>query len=576
GQLVIPDWEVHPPALHASTITIAMEAGKMYDIKLEYFEATLGAQVELLWSNTIKPERVTIPKSQVYPIAFDLDVNADNDLLDTVDGAADYLPGYEGNVQKVSTGNSFNTDTYAGQRMKLVLDGVGLNNANVTKVEFVVNAVSALEGYAANRTHASLLTPTTHEDYSFHKHENYRNNGQNIYTITRTSTEGTAGPDNAPAGGQMEATKTWVNFYAKDYGGSAQVEARVYIGGAQPDYTLKLILPKDTDFDGFADKWEIQMGKRWTTQYNLPAFTVSAALTHFTPGYDPATNTYRDAELEDPDGKPQATRPLVDQSEKGDAHDIVEEYRGYILDGGGLDGNGANGHAGGHIRLDPARKEILLEVDRAEVLNNVPAGGLAGVLNGAASVFSHAPFGMPNPAAPRGAGIYVYYLFDEVAYNAPAVINAGSLGATRDTASARAAVTSQLATDFVHLLFVDTGLQIGDSAETYDTTPILERGTLIATSQLNTKYGPGNAYGVTNIPEAFMTVVAHELTHMLFERVSVGVWNAQEHVDGPLATYEAELMYKVPTKKNRELATVTILPVVQQEMKVKQNQGITP
>ncbi len=71
-----------------------------------------------------------------------------------------------------------------------------------------------------------------------------------------------------------------------------------------------------------------------------------------------------------------------------------------------------------------------------------------------------------------------------------------------------------------------------------------------------------------------MIVLAHELTHTLFEKVNVGDWDASEHLSGLPETYEAELMYEVSTKKNRELGTVTINKIVQQEIRVKNNQGI--
>jgi len=304
------------------------------------------------------------------------------------------------------------------------------------------------------------------------------------------------------------------------------------------------------------------MGKRWSAQYGLPAKTELEARTMF---HRDAAN---DAEFADPDKVGTTPEgPLSAQAETGDAHSVFEEYRGYILDGGGLNGAGANGHAGGHIRLDPARKEILLEVDRAAVLNNLPAGGIAAVMNGASGVFSNAT---------RGAGIYMYWLMDEVTLAAPTAVdlNAGfALSSSRDTAINRPNVTTTaLATDFIHVLFVDANL--GQSAGTKDSGDLLSRGAMISVSEMNERYKLGNRYGVTNIPEAYMTVMAHEITHMLFEKVSVGVWDESEHVTGPLETYEAELMYQPPTKKNRELSTVKISPVVQQEIKVKENQGI--
>ena len=313
-----------------------------------------------------------------------------------------------------------------------------------------------------------------------------------------------------------------------------------------------------TTGDGIADKWEIAMGKRWALQYGVAEWTDAVALTKF--------NNAFDDELADPDG---AAGPLVEQGkpgpnlpgETGDAHEVKEEYRGYILDGG------SGGFTGGHIRLDPARKEILVEADRAAVLNNLPEGGLKGVLNGASGVFS-------NPT--RGAGIYMYWLMDEEELAAPTVLELATddaMEASRDTAAERQNPTSnRLATDFIHVFFVDANL--GNSAATSDRGPLVKRAVGVSISEMNKKYAPGNAYGVVNIPEAYMTVLAHEITHMLVEPGIVGVWDKFEHIVGPAATYQSELMYAAPTKKNRELATVTISTTVQQEMKVKSNQGI--
>jgi hypothetical protein len=505
------------------------------------------------------------------PVVFDLDVNADGDLADPVDGAANYLPGYEGTTPKVSIGSTFNSDSYQRQRMKLILEGFGTATPNITRVTFelVPAETSSHPGYASNRTHASIQAAGTQYDYSFLPNQDYFTDPANpaiITTIIPASMEQQR--DGLPVGGQMQPNRTWINLYAKDYGGATQAKVTVYhtVGGVeQVNLIATLDVPKDTDNDGFADKWEVEMAARWATQYLQPAFTDAEALAKFAPQGAGGPQYTQDDEEQDPDGIGTGRDRLVSQAEVGDAHTILEEYRGYILDGGGLDGAGQNGHAGGHIRLDPARKEILLEVDRTAVLNNLPAT-LPAILDGAAKVFSNAD---------RGAGIYLYYLFDELALATPTRAQNDSseaLEISRDTASARLNATPILATDFIHVLFVDKDL--GNSADNRDTGALVRRGVTVSTTEMNAKYGPGNAFGVVNIPEAFMTVVAHEITHSLFERRSVGVWDDAEHVTGPLATYEAELMYQPPTKKNRELATVTILPIVQQEIKVKSNQGI--
>ncbi len=494
---------------------------------------------------------------------FDLDVNADGDLLDAVDGAAGYLPGYEGAVAKVSRGSSFNVPNYQGQQMKLVLDGIGKTNADVTKVEFVIDQVSSWDGYASNRTDPSLEGETSKEDYSFRRNGN---EPTRTIAITPTSIESTA--NGGAYGGAMDDTKTWVNFYCKDFGGASRLQARIYRGLAVE--TLLLSVPVDNDSDGLADKWEIEMGKRWSAQYGLPPMTDTAAKAMFNripTNTDPAV----DNELADPDG---VGGPLSPQAEAGDAHTVMEEYRGYILDGGGLDGNGVNGHAGGHIRLDPARKEILVEVDRAAVLNNVPGNDLKPILNGASGVFSQAT---------RGAGIYMYWLMDEAALDLPKdkldtdEKRVAAWKASRDTVAARAAAIPNLATDFIHLLVVGEN---GMGAVTWDKgNELAERGTMLAVSDMKTaQVAPLDP---ARFDERLMTATAHEITHMLSDKTDFGAFDGGEHtsdangIGGPDdAEDQTDIMYYGRVRGRMEIATIKFFPVVQAELKVRSKRAL--
>ena len=490
------------------------------------------------------------------PIRFDLDVNANGSLNDSVDLAANYLPGYEGDVQKISTGNRFNSDIYTGQRMKLILDGIGSNLA-ITKVVFTLSSTD-LVGYASNYSVAMIEGAGKAKDYSFRYAQDSDSDSQ---IVDMSSTESTL--DGKPFGGQIEATKTWVNFYCKDYGGAATVSALVYVqngAGEQLAWSFPLAVPKDDDGDKIADKWEQAMYARGLVQYNeIRNFT----LAQFSPNDD--------KEAADPDG----TGPLVSQAEEGDAHTVLEEYRGYILDGGGFDGAGANGFTGGHIRLDPNRKEILLEVDEAATLNNVPAGGLPWVLNGASKVFSNAT---------RGAGIYMYYLTDEVGLD---LLRAdvdddakrmAALQASRDTANARTTGIPNLTSDFIHLLIVDDSGAGNTGAVTYDLPGVLaKRGSFLSVTNM---FDTQAAFGLdtAKFDERMMTTTAHEITHLLFERTD-GPFNASEHTKDPNgngmvdAEDETDLMYQFTKRGNRELATVKFFPVVQIELKVKSNQA---
>lgn len=64
GQLVIDNWTPHPPT--ENTGTISLEAGKRYDVKLEYYEEGGGSTLRLEWKPPAQPREVT-PTAQLFP-----------------------------------------------------------------------------------------------------------------------------------------------------------------------------------------------------------------------------------------------------------------------------------------------------------------------------------------------------------------------------------------------------------------------------------------------------------------------------------------------------------------------------
>jgi hypothetical protein len=143
------------------------------------------------------------------PVRIELDVNGNKSLNDAVDRSWNYLPGYEGNTPKVSTGLTFNAPDYVGQLMKIVVEGAG-KNAALTEVRYEMNIVTSEEGYAQNATHANITGANKEQDFSFKQLQDHA-----IFTVTQATTEAD--------GGLMEANKTWADFWAKDYGGKATV-----------------------------------------------------------------------------------------------------------------------------------------------------------------------------------------------------------------------------------------------------------------------------------------------------------------------------------------------------------------
>ncbi|MBO9998033.1 MAG: hypothetical protein J7641_03330 [Cyanobacteria bacterium SID2] len=63
-QLIIDQWQLQGATEHTGTLDL--EAGRHYDIKLEYFENKGGASAQLLWSSPSQNQEV-IPQSQLYP-----------------------------------------------------------------------------------------------------------------------------------------------------------------------------------------------------------------------------------------------------------------------------------------------------------------------------------------------------------------------------------------------------------------------------------------------------------------------------------------------------------------------------
>jgi hypothetical protein len=76
---------------------------------------------------------------------------------------------------------------------------------------------------------------------------------------------------------------------------------------------------------------------------------------------------------------------------------FFQEYRGFVLDGGYF-------HSGGHKRLSPAKKEMLLEVDIMEDIINMSDSAIESVLDDSAYLFN------------QDSGVGLYWALDEKTY----------------------------------------------------------------------------------------------------------------------------------------------------------------
>jgi hypothetical protein len=324
--------------------------------------------------------------------------------------------------------------------------------------------------------------------------------------------------------------------------------------------------------DGLADKWERAMAARWRSQYGPNVFYPQDGRRYF--------SMDDDKERRSPGG---IGSGYTAQFEIGDGHTALEEYRGYILDGGGFNGLGGNGHPGGHIRLNPARKELLVEVDQGIPLQQVPNNDIPAILDGAAKVFSSESFfGNAN----RGAGIYMYYVLDQSLAIPKAQVDtlnkiATKLHTTRSTT---------LRSDFLHLLFINAGcmnasdpnglasvpaLSIGAP-----TLPLTARGAVLATTEMDSEY-PAGKY--PKRLDVFATTVAHELTHLLIETSGVPEFDGEEHTqdaNGDMVNDDPDdrscLMHHIPGIESLEISSVRFFPIVQQQLRTRTSEGLVP
>lgn len=66
GRLVIDEWHLSEPQEY--TGTIALEAARLHDIRLEYFQRPRWAQITLRWSSASQPREV-VPTARLYPLS---------------------------------------------------------------------------------------------------------------------------------------------------------------------------------------------------------------------------------------------------------------------------------------------------------------------------------------------------------------------------------------------------------------------------------------------------------------------------------------------------------------------------
>jgi hypothetical protein len=316
-------------------------------------------------------------------VRFELSTDGDTSLNDAGDLTSRYTPGYLLNGETmieqpmIAVGQGFNGTQFNSQEMKLVLEGLGESALqNVQSVTFELVDVSAIPGYAENKSHSNIEGQGKTADYSFDP----------IH-------------DDASQPGDFGFDRVTVPVYAKDYGGRA--EARVLIqmketaGGAT--VTRSIHLPVDTDTDHLADVWEVEQYQGWIEQYDE---TFAGAGPLDLVGEDTPQNN-NDVESEDPDGD----GGMQSHEQEGDSLSAAQEYRGYVLDGG------VGMTQPGHRRLDVFHKELLVEVDVMAFSNDIPTPPPLISQAEVATDMSDMAAGMSHPT--NGAGIHAYWVLDQ-------------------------------------------------------------------------------------------------------------------------------------------------------------------
>jgi hypothetical protein len=238
-----------------------------------------------------------------------------------------------------------------------------------------------------------------------------------------------------------------------------------------------------------------------------------------------------DKEERDPDGA--NTDGGTDQPQQktaGDSLSVLQEYRGFILDGG------PGGFAGGHKRLSPAQKGLLVETDAMTGVTHMPTrADLEGVLGDVVANFSDAT---------DGAGVFVYWVIDQ--FN----VGPHELFANR---AARETWADNHRNDqlgeFVHLMFADkrTDNPTPGTSGTYGAYVFVE-----SDWDLHTTHN-------LNFLDLLAHTAAHEITHLLLNTDGSNGFDAGEHLDNPdpsdgpkMPSDYRYLMYSQTTRQNAE------------------------
>ena len=132
GKLIAEDWTEHAPATVTSEVTF--EAGKTYDIRMDYFESKIGAVARLVW----QPPVVKVEN----PYAEALNVAKQADAVVMVLGLSPRLEGEEMNVREPGFLGGDRTDIKLPARQQGLLEAVAATGKPVVVVLLSGSAVA--------------------------------------------------------------------------------------------------------------------------------------------------------------------------------------------------------------------------------------------------------------------------------------------------------------------------------------------------------------------------------------------------------------------------------------------------
>jgi SdrD B-like domain len=420
---------------------------------------------------------------------FELDVNNNMSTGDIEDGFHNYMPGYIASTPQLSTGKFAAVTAISPQPLHAIFNGLGTGDG-VGKVYASLSSVSSEKGYTGNVAD-ELDGIFSTKDISFHPSK------QKDKTDTNDD-------------GGVDADKAWIDFFVRDYGAIGNLNAWVYDTNKRVRGTSSKQVVRDVDNDYLQDGWEESSVKEFTDQAGF-AFTVPD-LAVFS-GYTNPTDELQDVDQNNTDGG----RDLGKHKTQGDSLTAWQEYRGFILDGGGYDGAGNNGHAGGHKRLSPAFKELLIEVDampKANVAKMPTAAELKTVMETASKGFSNQT---------NGAGIRLYWVVDE-----PVSTYALITSTSDATTYAQAHRNSTHLSEFVHLILSSEFQHKQDLTGITYNKQGYSGGCFVFPDAISTM-NP-----VASFLEHIASTASHELTHAIIEaKGKPGFASDEEHETNP-------------------------------------------